>query len=140
MKKIVTSFGLIVIPFFKLCSQSLNQDPLIHYYFSKEEVNQLQSVVGLFNEFAKRDCHKTVAECIARYSEDLGSSLTERGALLDSSAMFAFRDRALSTLSDSLTYTIWEYTYGRSRISSTRLYHQGKIHEVPIGCFVYCRY
>jgi len=48
MKKIVICFGLIVVPFLALHSQSLDQDPLIHYYFDEEEIDNLQSLIYFF--------------------------------------------------------------------------------------------
>ncbi|MEM9832477.1 MAG: hypothetical protein AAF944_17725 [Bacteroidota bacterium] len=67
MNRVVLSLGLVTVFLSPLRGQSLDQDPLIHYYFSEEEVGQLQSVIHLFDEHVKRNCSKTIAECLAKY-------------------------------------------------------------------------
>ncbi|WKN45110.1 hypothetical protein [Tunicatimonas pelagia] len=122
MKKIVISAGLIVVPLLVLHSQSLDQDPLIHYYFDEEEMDYLQSLIYFFDRHVTQDCNQGVAICLSEYADSLADTMManrEVSNIFDN----ALLSSVLDSLSPKLFSEIWYYGSQKKKISSDSIAH-----------------
>lgn len=122
MKKLVICLGLVTILVPALHSQPLDQDPLINYYFNKEEINDLQSIIYFFDRHVTQDCDQGVPACLSAYAEALADTMIATQEIPD-----IFDDTLLTSMLDSLSpklfSEIWHYASRKKEISLDSTYH-----------------
>ena len=127
MKRIAFCVGLFVLASPMLRSQSLEEDPLIHYYFSEEEVDQLQSIVHFFDEYVTRDCDRGAPFCLGTFADTLADTFIATRDIPDIFDDTLF-DSMLDSLSSAVLNEIWRYGSQKKKNSSDdSVYHYWKM-------------